>query len=82
MFLFSFMLNGGRIFPEDRHFNLPTFANIFARVFWWTHKHRIGLKLRSRYNLCFVFVFPCPAGAQQHHKVCILYTVSKSKPLS
>lgn len=61
MFLFSFMLNGRRIFPEDRNFNLPIFANIFTRVFWWTRKCRIGLKLHSRYNLCLVFALPCLA---------------------
>lgn len=61
MFLFR-TFSGRRIFPTDRHFNLPPFATRFTRAVWWTCKYRAGLKSYSRYDLCFVSVLSCPAG--------------------
>ena len=62
MLLLSSTVNGKRIFPEDRHFNLPAFATRFTRAVWWTCKYGTGLKSYSRYSLCFVSVLSCPAG--------------------
>lgn len=59
MFLFSCTFNGRRMFPEDRHFNLPTFPIGIVRAVWWPFKYGTGLKSYSKsisalYLFCLV----------------------------